>query len=128
MKSHNISVLMYGHDAHLLESRKWVLESRGYRIHIIQRLTELNHIPATPAVSLVVLCHTLTPHESDEAVTRTSARWPGIKHLHLVADSSRYASQVLGQVMHTLDGPARLIHMVSELVGHSASSSYSHIY
>lgn len=128
MKSHHISVLMYGHDAHLLESRKWVLESRGYRVHTIQRLTELNHIPASHPVSLIVLCHTLTFDESDEAVTRASGRWPGLKRLHLVADNSRYPSQVLGQVMHTLDGPARLIRMVTELVGHSASSSYSHIY
>ena len=128
MKSHQISVLMYGHDAHLLESRKWVLESRGYQVHNIQRLTELNDLPATQPVSLIVLCHTLTPQESSDAVARASARWPGIKRLHLVADNSRYASQVLGQVMHTLDGPARLIHMVTELVGRSASSSYSHIY
>jgi len=128
MKSHQISVLMYGHDASLLDSRKWVLESRGYRVHTIQRLSQLNHIPATSPVSLLVLCHTLTSQDAVDASTRASARWPGLKQLQLVADSSRYPSQVLGQVMHTLDGPGRLIHKVSELVGHSASSTYSHIY
>jgi hypothetical protein len=128
MKATQISIVMYGRDAHLLETRKWVLQSRGYRILTIQHLADLNQIPLTPPVALLVLCHTLSSKECTDAVARASSRWPEIKKLALDRDRSSSPSKVLGQVMHTLDGPTHLLTTVSELVGHAGSSSYSHTY
>jgi hypothetical protein len=128
MKATQITILMYGRDAHLLETRKWVLQSLGYRVLAIQRLAELNHIPLTPPVSLLVLCHTLSSKEGADAIARANSRWPEIKKLALVRDNSKNPSDLLGQVMHTLDGPALLLNMVGQLVGHAGSSSYSHTY
>ena len=88
MKTTQISILLYGRDAHLQETRKWVLQSRGYRVLTIQRLTELNRIPLTPPIALLVLCHTLTSKECSEAIDRATSRWPKIKKLALVRDSS----------------------------------------
>lgn len=128
MKTTQISILLYGRDAHLQETRKWVLQSRGYRVLTIQRLTELNRIPLTPPIALLVLCHTLTSKECAEAIARATSRWPEIKKLALVRDGSRKPSGDLGQVMHALDGPTRLAATVGEFVGYAGSSSYSHTY
>jgi hypothetical protein len=128
MKATQICVVMYGHDAHLLETQRWVLDSRGYRVLTIRRPSDLSRLQQTPAPSLLVLCRTLSPREREDAVARARACWPEIKILALVRDRSNTASDVLGQVMHTLDVPARLLTTVGELVGYAGSSTYSHTY
>src|ERR1700688_2914389 len=128
MRATQISIVMFGHNAHLLETRRWVLQSLGYRVHTIRRSAELDTLPLAPPVSLLVLCHTLSPKECGDAVTRASSRWPEIKKLVLLRDSSKKPSDLLGKVQHTLDIPARLLNTVTELVGYSGSSTYSHTY
>ncbi len=128
MKTAQISILIFGHDARLLETRKWALLSRGYRVLTATHLVDLDRIPATPPVDLLVLCHTLSAKESAQAVTHVTSRWPEIKQLALVRDSSKRPSRVLGHIRQTLDVPNRMLTMVTELVGYAGSSSYSHIY
>jgi hypothetical protein len=128
MNATQISIVLFGHDARLLETRKWALHSLGYRVLTAMHLAELDRIPKTPPIDLLVLCHTLSAKECAHAVARASSRWPAIKKLALVRDASKRASQVLDQVLQTLDVPARLLTKVSELVGYAGSSSYSHTY
>jgi hypothetical protein len=128
MKATQLSIVMYGHDARLLETRKWVLHSLGYPVQTVQRLSDLNRIPATPPVALLVLCHTLTPKECQDAIARASSRWPGVQKLALVRESSKAPCDVVGKVLQTLDIPARMLTTVRELVGCVGSSTYSHIY
>jgi hypothetical protein len=128
MKSPQISITIYGRDARLLEARRWVLESCGYRVLTAMHLADLDRIPPTPPISLLVLCHTLSSKERAAAVAHATARWPDVKKLALVRDDSRTATGILRQVRQSLDGAARLLARVSDLVGHAASSSYSHIY
>lgn len=128
MKTAQISILIFGHDARLLETRKWALLSRGYRVLTATHLAELDSIPATPPVNLLVLCHTLSAKEGACAVAHATSRWPEIKQLALMRDSSKRPSQLLGQVLHTLDVPNRMLTKVSELVGYARSSSFSHTY
>lgn len=127
MKSSQITVLMYGHDARLLESGKWALQSRGYRVQTATRLADFNHLPSLPSISLLVLCHTLSPKERADAVARASERWPGVKKLSVEQELSK-PMYVAGKVWHTLNEPARLLSRVSDLVGFAASSPCSHIY
>jgi hypothetical protein len=128
MKSAQISILIFGRDARLLEARRWVLESCGYRVLTARHLTDLDLISHKPPVSLLVLCHTLSSKERAAALAHASGRWPEIKKLALVRDGSETATGILKQVRQCLDGAARLLSIVRELVGYSASSSYSHIY
>jgi hypothetical protein len=127
MNTSQISIVLFGHDARRLESRKWALHGLGYRVLTVMHLADLDSIPITPAIDLLVLCYTLSAKESGQAVADASARWPAIKKLALVREPKR-GSGVLGQVRQTLDGPARLLTVVSELVGYAGSSSYSHTY
>jgi len=128
MKPPQISIVMLGRNAHLLESRKWALQSRGYRVHTVTHSSGLDEIPATPPAALLVLCHTLSTKERADAVARASKRWKDVKKLLLMRDSSTTPGSVLGQVERILDGPAGLLKKVTELVGYAGSSSYSHTY
>jgi hypothetical protein len=128
MNTSQISIVLFGHDARRLESRKWALHGMGYRVLTVMRLADLDSIPITPAIDLLVLCHTLSAKESAQAVAHASARWPAIKKLALICDPAKRPSRLLGQVRQTLDGPSRLLTTVSELVGYAGSSSYSHTY
>jgi hypothetical protein len=128
MNTSQISIVLFGHDARILDSRKWALHGLGYRVLSVMNLADLDRVPATPAIDLLVLCHTLSAKESAQAVAQASARWPAIKKLALVRDPAKRPSRIMGQVRQTLDGPARLLATVSELVGYAGSSSYSHTY
>src|SRR6185437_14371940 len=106
MKSNQISVLMYGHDARLLDSRKWVLQSCGYRALSVRHLSALNRVPLTPPINLLVLCYTLTQKECENAIAHAKLRWANVKELALVRYSAaRDASPVLRDVQRALDAP-----------------------
>ena len=129
MKSNQISVLIYGHEARLLESRKWVLQSCGYRALSVRSIAALNKVPLTPPINLLVLCYTLTPKECESAIAHAKLRWPNVKELALVRhNAARESAPVFTHVRMAFDAPDPLVSMVGQLVGHSTSSSYSHIY
>jgi hypothetical protein len=128
MNTSQISIVLFGHDARRLESRKWALNDLGYRVLTVMHLADLDRIPISPAIDLLVLCYTLSAKESAQALAHAAARWPAIKKLALVSDPAKRPSRLLGQVRLTLDGPARLLTTVSELVGYAGSSPCSHTY
>jgi hypothetical protein len=125
MKAKQPSILMYGHDEHLLETRQWVLESRGYRVVTMVHPSGFKVIPLMPPIRLLLLCHSLSPGECDAAIALASARWGGIKSLVLDADGTRAPSGILGQLLHTMEGPAKLISAVSKIVGRGLETTGS---
>lgn len=124
MKTNQNSILLFGHDEHLLMTRQWVLQSRGYRVLTISDLSQLSLIPGDPQVKLLVLCHSLSQAESAIATARATDRWPEIQTLELSAEGGRVPTGILGQLLHTMDGPAKLVSMVDNLVGHAATAQH----
>src|SRR5438270_4237482 len=120
MRKNQSPIVIIGHDEHLLATRQWVLQTRGYRVLTMTQLPALQSVPASPPVRLLVLCHTLSPDERQDAAAAAGIRWPGVKCLTLTAEPGRAPSGILGQLLHTMDGPAKLVSMVTELVGSSA--------
>jgi hypothetical protein len=117
MKAKQTTILMYGHDEHLLETRQWVLQSRGYRVLTMLDPSAFASIPLVPSIPLLLLCHSLSPQECNVATALASTRWPEIQSLVLDADGGRAPSGLLGQLLHTMDGPAKLISLVNRIVG-----------
>src|ERR1700724_704214 len=64
------TVLMYGTDAFLLETRRLVLTSAGYRVSCVFGLYDLEHVSEISHPHLVVLCHSLSSEEQKRACTR----------------------------------------------------------
>lgn len=123
MKANQNSILLFGHDDHLLVTRQWVLQSRGYRVLTLSNLSQLGSIPAEPPLKLLVLCHSLSPAEIALATARATARWPEIQTLQLIAEGGRVPSGILGQLLHTMEGPAKLVSLVEGLVGHAVPAA-----
>jgi hypothetical protein len=123
MKSTKTSIVMYGHDQQLLATRQWVLQTRGYRVFIVPHPSKFASIPQNPPMKLLILCHSLTPEECGAAIALATARWPGIQTLTLDADGTRMPDGLLGQLLHTMDGPAKLISIVTELIGSSTQAA-----
>jgi DNA-binding response OmpR family regulator len=129
MNTTPISILLYGREPHLLTTSQWTLQSRGYQVVTMTDLDEIDSIPATPPIDLLVLGNMLTPKECANAVAKATARWPGIKRLSLTHDVTSAPARILGsQRMHPRDVPVRLLSMVGDLVGYAGSTSHSHIY
>jgi len=128
MNANDVSIVLYGHDIHLLELRRWFLHSCGYRVLSAMNLSELDALPLAPQIHLLTLCHTLSAAECVAAAEVASSRWPAIKKLALVRDGSRAPAEIRSEVFHPFDAPTHLLTMVSQLVGHSVSSSHSHTY
>ena len=126
MKKNHSSILIVGHDEHLLATRQWVLQTRGYQVLTMHDPNTLQKVPLSAPVRLVVLCHTLSDSERRKATETANARWPGVKSLTLVAESGRMPSGILGQLLHTMDGPAKLLSMVNDAVGGSAELQSAH--
>jgi hypothetical protein len=120
MKKNQSPIVMLGHDEYLLATRQWVLQSRGYRVITAKDASVLTTLPLSPTVRLLVLCHTLSSDERDNAEALASMRWPDVKSLALEAEPGRAPTGILGQLLHTMDGPGKLLSMVTELVGSSA--------
>ncbi|HEV2618640.1 MAG TPA: hypothetical protein VGU23_01730 [Acidobacteriaceae bacterium] len=119
MKVNPNSILLYGRDEQLLATRRWVLESRGYRVLTLLDLAGFAAIPQNPPIRLVLLCHSLSQDECEAAMVLAEARWPGIQSLTLDAEAGRSPSGLLGQLLHTMDGPAKLVETVAKLMGSS---------
>ena len=128
MENSQVSIVMYGRDAHLLETREWILKSLGYRVVTILCLAELDRIPLAPPVALLVLCHPLSFKECEDALAHASSRWHGIQKLDLMHEGSKSRTEIHSRLRQTLDVPAGLLTRVSNLVGYAGSSSYSHTY
>jgi hypothetical protein len=117
MKANKTSIIVYGYDEHLLATRQWVLQSRGYRVFTAANLAKFKSIPLSVPVRLLILCHSLSAEECDAATLLATSRWPGIKSLVLDFDGTRMPAGLLGQLLHTNDGPAKLLSVVNEIIG-----------
>ncbi len=126
MKTNKTCIVMYGHDEHLLATRQWVLQSRGYRVLTVTTPSKFVAIPEVPPIKLLILCHSLSHEECDVAIALARERWPGIQSLALDADGTRMPDGLLGQLLHTMDGPAKLISVVNQIVGNSTPPTESH--
>ena len=115
MKGTSPPILLFGHLDELLVTRKWVLESRGYRVAAITRLPELAAVPKVPVPRLFLFCGSVSPRVREAAMAFALSRWPGL-HCHVLAADGSAPNGLLGRLMHTTEGPDRLVALVAGLL------------
>ena len=121
------SILLYGRDPLLLATRRWILESRGYRTVAVTQLEEFDQFTGTQ-FELLILCHSLDPESCANALGLAASCWPGIKTLVLARNVFKPNTAVPGQVVMALDGPLALISTLTNLVGAAAPTAHSHVH
>jgi len=109
------SILIYGNDSTLLETRRLVLEKDRHDIYVSTELSEVERLAATTNVSLLILCHTLTRQESIVALIATHLLLPELKRLLLTDDDYAYPSEGHLEILSAFTGPRELISAVRRL-------------
>jgi hypothetical protein len=116
MLSRQSSILLYGHDRPLLETRIQVLELSGARIWVATNLAGFDQIIAVVAIDLVVLCHTLTQEECDAALVITNLYRPQVRSLLLISGLRGCQRGSAEQVVDTASGPGNLLRTVEHII------------
>ena len=112
------SILLYGRDGHLLETRRLILESSNFQVRTVSSLLALNETISTHQIDILILCHSLSSEECKRALDVAHVHSPGIKTLVLTAHDSICAS-LAGEddnVLDTWEGPRVLLDTVQKLV------------
>ncbi len=106
------SVLVFGRDYQLVHTRGLILEKAGFQVRTASSLPDIQQLLSEPYMDVMLLCHSLSSQECDEALAITHQRWLQIQTIALVSGSSDCGSESADTVMEATDGPAKLISAV----------------
>lgn len=109
------SVLLYGQDSHVSETRKLLLETGGYQVYVALNSPEALQYVVSFHIDILILCHTV-PFESAETFLLVArALQPSAKTL-LLATATRTHHQRRGDEVHdTSDGPAKFLEKIKTM-------------
>ena len=127
MSTARTTILVFGHDSTLLETRRWMLEAQGYQAITFTEVRELKRIGADSDVQLLILCRSLQPQSSAQVTALASELWPGIKILDMrkgiLMDHNGLAPRT---ATVTLDSPLKFLSVVKSVVGEPLPTLHSH--
>jgi hypothetical protein len=112
-----VSILVYGRDPRLLETRRWVLEHSGARVWMATELSDFDQIAAGKSIDLVILCHSLSMEDCGRALALANTRWPQAQSLVLISEPSDCFPGFSDGVADAGRGPAFLLQTVAKLIG-----------
>ena len=102
------SILVYGREPVLLQSRHWVFEVAGFRVASAANLAKARQIAQREPIDLLVLCHTLSKDEYREAVAWADSL-PGLKRIVLLPAGAPCSEVSSEEVLNQLAGPRELV-------------------
>ena len=108
------AILCLGNDASLLQTRTMVLQTRFGVSHCSTPSEAAARWPGCP-FEVIVLCHTLSDREFDEAERYAQQRTPPAHLLALQAVRPVHSSRS-ARAVRNLDGPEPLLRAVTELI------------
>lgn len=117
-------ILLYGHDDHLLETRKWVLEPLGFSVRTVGSLPALNETILAHKIDILILCHSLSSEECERALEVAHTHAPEIKAVVLTGNDTTCARGAGPEdsVLDTWDGPKALVETVRQLTDNQKSA------
>ena len=111
------TILIYGHDRTLLDTRRWVLEKAGFQVFTVGKMENAAKIVADERIDLLLLCHTLTAEERRAALVAATAHRPGTKRLVMMTTSQEVGlEEIEGESVHIFAGAAALIAATRKLL------------
>ena len=122
-----VSILMYGKDSSLLDTRQWLLQASGYQVRTTMNLSDIERMASEESVDLLILCHSLPVADTGRAVALVLSKRPSARTLILATHSSNHSATALEVVLNAAEGPAKLLSTVDRLVG-PQSNPHSHVF
>ena len=80
------SILVYGCDLTLLETRSWLLERAGFEVLQAKELSEAKQIVSTQSIHLLLLCHSLSVEDCQSILEAADTLQPTMKRLVMTAN------------------------------------------
>jgi CspA family cold shock protein len=110
------SVVLFGRDAQLLQTRGWLLASTGSRTMLVATLPDLAQVMLSQTCDLLILCHSLTPGDCAGALSLASRYAPNMRILGLESGDPVTRRAFPPHVMTSETSPARLVSIVHSLL------------
>jgi hypothetical protein len=110
------TILVYGSDEALLETRTMVLENAGLRVLTTLKRADTEAIIESGEILLVVLCHSLASDDCEAILTFANGRTPPLRTLVLTAGESKCSEHSPTESISAFDGPRKLIETVHHLL------------
>ncbi len=111
------SILMFGEDALLLDTRKWVLEKAGYSTTTTATLVGLKTALAEKRHGVLIFCYTISVMDCVTALSFVTSYAPGMQILGLQAGQTG-CSPSIAETLNLGVGPIGLIAKVQSLFSH----------
>ena len=111
------TILIYGHDPTLLDTRRWVLEKAGFQVFTVGEMEGTAKLLADERIDLLLLCHTLTSEERRTIRAATTNLRPATKTLVMMTTSQEAGrEETEGGSIHIFAGAAGLIAATRKLL------------
>jgi CspA family cold shock protein len=110
------SVVLFGRDAQLLQTRGWLLASTGSRVTLVAALPKLAQVIVSETCDLLILCHSLTPDDCAGALSLASRYAPKMRIVGLESGDPFSRTAFPSQVVISETNPARLVSTVQSLL------------
>ena len=115
-------VLVYGHEHDLIETRRRGLQQAGFHARTMTCLSDGEKATATQPNLLLILCHSLSMVECEEALAMAHLRLPGMKDLVLMGAAPACKLGQNDELMNSFDGPNALIATINRLLRSNSSA------
>ena len=120
--SEPISLVLYGHDRHLMDVLRLLLQEAGYQVWTAGKIPDVFAIITEERIDVLILCHTLSPEERAWAIAFADVQSPPLKSMVLSARKSGYRGEVPQNGLDARDLPADLLAAMASLVGSPSSA------
>jgi DNA-binding response OmpR family regulator len=110
------SILVYGHEARLLVTRRWVLEEAGFAVHATTDLREAMEL-VKPGPALLILCHTLSAGDRARVLSEARGLRPETKVLILTKHRLVEQEGDGVEILSAFIGPRVLLAAVEKALG-----------
>ena len=110
------SILLYGWDERLLETRRLVLERAGFQVWTVKSLADAEKLIAAHPPALLLLCHSLSVRDCEKALEMAHLLLPTMKCLVLTAGTPVCKLSEGDEVYSAFEGPGNLVAMIERLL------------
>ncbi len=108
METTKPSVLIYGHDLNLLQTRRWILVRNGFEVGIASHIAEAEGTLQAQVIDLLLICHTIPSNERRSAVATLKAVRPRLR-IMLVTTAGNPEPEDTWQTIDALAGTEAMI-------------------
>jgi DNA-binding NtrC family response regulator len=110
-------ILIFGHDAILLETRRLILERAGFQVWIATEATEAVKVLVREPIDLFILCQSLSPDECLPILQTAHTLRPDMKNLILGGEIPDFSQDRQDTFLTTFLDPRSLISFIQNEIG-----------